>query len=71
MLLSFEGYLSFMLQLKLNFFNILRNNLPFTCGGCRARLKAMDLGSIPAGVRAFESHPPHSHKYTTVSEEIG
>ena len=25
-------------------FHIFQNNPTFTCGGCRARLKAMDLG---------------------------
>ena len=43
----------------MEFFNILLNNLGYQSGGCRARLKAMDSGSIPAGVRRFKSGPPH------------
>ena len=46
----------------LNTFNILTINAGYHCGGCRARLKAMDLGSIPVGVRGFESLPPHKNQ---------
>ena len=49
-------------------FHILQNNSTFTCGGCRARLKAMDLGSIPVGVRRFKSGPPHF--VTCVSRDL-
>ena len=32
---------------------------PASCGGCQVRSKALDSGSSLAGVRGFESHPPH------------
>ncbi len=36
------------------------NGLYSISGGCRARSKVTDLGSVPAGVRRFESGPPHA-----------
>ena len=56
---NFQRKKIFISQTKTGFFNILRNNPTLLCGGCRARLKAMDLGSIPVGVRRFKSGPPH------------
>lgn len=32
-------------------------------GGCRARSKALDLGSSLEGVQGFESLPPHTHNF--------
>ncbi len=40
------------------------------CGGCRVWSKAMDLGSIPIGVRRFESGPPHLLIYSSTLSHL-